>query len=73
MLADPRDFSALLEALRGAELPPENAEVTMRASVDAPLDGKRSEQALRLLEYLQDLDDVQDVWTNAELQPVGGD
>ena len=73
VLADPRDFSGVLEALRGAELPPENAEVTMRASVDAPLDDKRSEQALKLLEYLQDLDDVQDVWTNAELQSVGGD
>ncbi len=72
VLADPRDFSPMLEALREVDLAPENAEVTMRASVDAPLDAKRSEQALRLLEHLQDLDDVQDVWTNAELQPVDG-
>ena len=72
VLGDPRDFSDVLEALRKAELPPENAELTMRASVDAPLDAKRSEQALRLLEYLQDLDDVQDVWTNADLQSVDG-
>ncbi|WP_446831840.1 YebC/PmpR family DNA-binding transcriptional regulator [Candidatus Foliamicus sp.] len=70
VLADPRDFSDVLGALREAELPPENAEVTMRASLDAPLDAKRSEQALKLLEYLQDLDDVQDVWTNADLQAV---
>ena len=72
VLADPREFSSVLEALRSAELPPDNAEVTMRASMDAPLDMKRSEQALRLLEYLQDLDDVQNVWTNAELQQVDG-
>ena len=38
VLADPRDFSPVLEALREAELAPENAEVTMRASMDAPLD-----------------------------------
>ena len=72
VLADPRDFSQVLNALREAELPPGNAEVTMRASMDAPLDAKRAEQALKLLEYLQDLDDVQDVWTNADLQQVGG-
>ncbi len=72
VLADPRDFSDVLEALRAADLPPENAEVTMQASVDSPLDAKRSEQALKLLEYLQDLDDVQDVWTNADLQSVDG-
>ena len=73
VLADPRDFSEVLEALREAQLPPGNAEVTMRASVEAPLDEKRSEQALKLLEYLQDLDDVQDVWTNADLQTADGD
>ena len=73
VLADPRDFSEVLEALRKAQLPPGNAEVTMRASVEAPLDAKRSEQALKLLEYLQDLDDVQDVWTNADLQTADGD
>ncbi len=72
VLADPRDFSNVLEALRGAALPPGNAEVTMRASVSAPLDARRSEQALKLLEHLQDLDDVQDVWTNADLQNVDG-
>ena len=72
VLADPRDFTPVLEALRNADLAPGNAEVTMRASVEAPLDARRSEQALKLLECLQDLDDVQDVWTNAELQPVAG-
>ena len=73
VLADPRDFSSVLEALRSAELPPGNAEVTMRASVEAPLDAKRSEQALKLLEHLQDLDDVQDVWTNADLSMLAAD
>ncbi len=72
VLADPHDFSGVLEALRKAELPPENAEVTMRASVGAPLDARRSEQTLKLLEHLHELDDVQDIWTNANLQPVDG-
>ena len=48
-----------------AELNPEDAETTQRASTDAELSGEEAEKVLTLLNALEDLDDVQNVFTNA--------
>jgi transcriptional/translational regulatory protein YebC/TACO1 len=48
-------------------LPPEQAEVTMRAAVRAPLDSEGAESLLKLLDVLDDLDDVQQVYSNADI------
>jgi YebC/PmpR family DNA-binding regulatory protein len=59
------DFVAVKEALVAAGLVPENAEVTMIASTEVELDESSSEKMMRLQDMLEDLDDVQDVYSNA--------
>jgi len=39
----------------------------MRASVDAPVEGEVAEKLLKMIDMLEDLDDVQAVYHNAEL------
>lgn len=62
----PENFVDVKEAMQAAKLEPEHAEVTMRASTEVALDKDQSEKLLRLVDVLEDLDDVQDVYTNAE-------
>lgn len=57
----------MAQALRDAGFVPELAEATMRASVAAPLDGDEAGRMVRLLEGLEDLDDVQNVYSNADI------
>ncbi|WP_036858355.1 YebC/PmpR family DNA-binding transcriptional regulator [Porticoccus hydrocarbonoclasticus] len=61
------DFSGVKEALSGAGLEPENAEVTMLASITVPVDLDGAEKLLALVDHLEDLDDVQNVYTNADI------
>ena len=61
------DFSAVKEALLDAGLEPENAEVTMLASITVPVDLDGAEKLLALVDHLEDLDDVQNVYTNADI------
>jgi len=56
----------VVEALRGAELPPEHAEVTMVPSVYAPVDDDDAEKVLKLIDALEELDDVQNVYSNGD-------
>jgi transcriptional/translational regulatory protein YebC/TACO1 len=67
VLTAPEDFEQVRDALKAAGLKPDSAESTMRASVDAPLDGDEAVATVRLLEALEDLDDVQRVYTNADI------
>ena len=46
---------------------PENAEITMRASTMCELDKKGSDTMIKLLDALDDLDDVQKIYSNAEI------
>ena len=55
------------EAVIAAGLKPENAEITMRASTTNELDKKGAETMIKLLDALDDLDDVQKVYSNAEI------
>jgi YebC/PmpR family DNA-binding regulatory protein len=67
VLTDPAEFDKVRAAMLAAGLEPESADVTMRASTSAPVEGEDAQTMLKLLEMLDDLDDVQDVYTNAEL------
>jgi len=67
VLTAPSDFEAVKNALEAAGLKPEVAEVTMRAENTIELMGEDAERMQRLLDVLEDLDDVQDVYHNADL------
>jgi transcriptional/translational regulatory protein YebC/TACO1 len=55
------------EALEAAGLKPEIAEVTMRADNAIELSGEDAQKMQKLLDALEDLDDVQEVYSNAEI------
>ena len=67
VITSPGEFETVRDALTAAGLEPENAEVTMRASTESTLDRQGAETMLRLLDALEDLDDVQNVYSNAEI------
>ncbi len=62
----PEDFDSVVTNLREAGLDPVNAEVAMIPSLTVELDVEAGEKAYRLVEMLEDLDDVQNVFTNAD-------
>ena len=55
------------DAMEAAGLKPESSDVTMLASLQVPLDKGGAETLLGLVDALEDLDDVQNVYTNAEI------
>ncbi len=67
VLVDPAQFESVRDGLIAAGFPPDNAEVTMRASTAVALDEGDAGKMLRLLERLEDLDDVQNVYSNADI------
>jgi YebC/PmpR family DNA-binding regulatory protein len=67
VLCAPPDFEAVQEALKAAGLVPELAEVTMRAENTVALAGEDAQRMQKLLDVLEDLDDAQAVFHNAEL------
>ena len=68
VLTSPADFEAVKNALHAAGLVPELAEVTWRAENSVSLKGEESSKMQKLLDILEDLDDVQNVFHNAELE-----
>ncbi len=67
VLCAPGDFEAVQAALETAGLKPEIAEVTMRAENTIELAGEDAQRMQKLLDVIEDLDDVQDVFHNASL------
>ncbi len=67
VLSPPLAFETVRDALESAGLKPEVAEVTMRADIPVELTGDDAARMQKLLDALEDLDDVQDVFHNAEL------
>ncbi len=67
VLCAPEHFEAVKQAMVAAGLPPDEAEVTMRADNDIAVSGETAQQVARLLDWLEDMDDVQNVYSNAEL------
>ncbi|HKX94024.1 MAG TPA: YebC/PmpR family DNA-binding transcriptional regulator [Methylibium sp.] len=67
VLCAPPDFETVKTALEAAGLKPEIAEVTMRAENTVALEGEDAERMQKLLDVLEDLDDTQAVFHNAEM------
>ena len=65
VLSAPGDFETVKNALEAAGLKPEIAEVTMRAENPIEVSGEDAVRMQKLLDVLEDLDDVQDVFHNA--------
>ena len=61
------DFEAVKDALVAAGLTPDDAQVTMRAENPVELRGEDAARMQKLLDVLEDLDDVQDVYHNADI------
>ena len=68
VLTAPPEFEAVKAALEAAGLKPELAEVTMRAENSVPLAGEDAQRMQKLLDVIEDLDDVQAVFHNAEIE-----
>lgn len=67
VLTAPDVFEVVKAAMEGAGLKPDIAEVTMRADNDIAVTGETAQQVAKLLRWLEDLDDVQNVYSNADL------
>jgi len=67
VITAPNDFAAVKEALEQAGLKPMLAEVTMKPLNETELSGDDAVRMQKLLDALEDLDDVQDVYTSAVL------
>ena len=67
VLTAPTEFEAVKNALEAAGLVPADAGVTMRPDLTIELTGDDAERMQKLLDVLEDLDDVQEVFHNAAL------
>ncbi|MDT3319047.1 YebC/PmpR family DNA-binding transcriptional regulator [Shewanella sp. SP1S2-4] len=67
VFTDPVDFYMVKDALDKASFVADNAEIAMIASTKAELDLDTAEKFMRLIDTLEDHDDVQEVYHNAEI------
>jgi len=67
VVTDPKHFAPLQQALAAHGYEPASAEITMRPSTTVKLEGAPAEQMLKLAEALEDLDDVQNVYSNFDI------
>jgi YebC/PmpR family DNA-binding regulatory protein len=67
VLCAPPDFEAVKAALERAGLVPDLAEVTMRAENTVPLAGEDAQRMHKLIDVIEDLDDTQALFHNAEI------
>jgi YebC/PmpR family DNA-binding regulatory protein len=67
VITAPEDFNAVKEVIDNASIPYIVAEITMLPQSTTNLAGKEAEQMVRLMEMLEDNDDVQKVYTNADI------
>ncbi|MCB1857583.1 MAG: YebC/PmpR family DNA-binding transcriptional regulator, partial [Gammaproteobacteria bacterium] len=67
VLTAPDALTAVQEAMAAGGLKPDNAEEIYSAATTAQLDRETAEKLLRMVETLEDLDDVQEVYSNADI------
>jgi transcriptional/translational regulatory protein YebC/TACO1 len=67
VISAPEDFEGVKAAIDDASIPYTVAEMTMLPQSTTFLKGKEAEQMVRLMEALEDCDDVQKVYTNADI------
>ncbi len=63
----PEDYESVKRAMIEAGREPGNAEITYEAETKSPLDQEAAEKLLKMVDVLEDLDDVQEVFTNADI------
>ena len=63
---DPNQFNKVIDFFKESDIQYINAELTLRADTLVDLDQDMSEKVLNIMEFMDDLDDVQEVHTNAE-------
>ncbi|MBE2292521.1 MAG: YebC/PmpR family DNA-binding transcriptional regulator [Xanthomonadales bacterium] len=71
VLTAPDHFEAVKQAMAAAGLAPGYAEVSFRADNDIAVSGETAQQVKKMLGMLEDLDDVQNVYSNADLGEAG--
>jgi YebC/PmpR family DNA-binding regulatory protein len=64
---EPEDLHRVREVLEGAGLPVDSAEITMLPTSTVHVEGKEAQQVLRLMNMLDDIDDVQQVYANFDI------
>ena len=67
VLTAPSDFETVRDAMTAAGFETENAELTMRADTNTELDLDAAGTMVKLIDVLEDLDDVQNVYSNADI------
>ena len=67
VLTAPDAFEPIRDALSAAGLTPDDAELTLRADIAVAVEGDAAASVVKLIDWLEDLDDVQHVYTNARL------
>lgn len=67
VITSPDNLVDIKDIIVAAGFDPQNTEITMRASTTSKLDKKDAETMIKLLDELEDLDDVQKVYSNAEI------
>ena len=67
VLTEPSEFEGVRDKILSAGLTPESAGLTMRASIHAELDVKEASSMIKMLELLDDIDDVQQIYSNADI------
>jgi YebC/PmpR family DNA-binding regulatory protein len=68
VLSPVESFQAVLEAVKGLGIEPDAAEITMLPQNYLKLEGKQAQQMVKLMEALDDHDDVQHVWSNFDIE-----
>ena len=68
VITPPADFLAVKEALEAAGLKPAMSDVTMKPSMETVFEGEDAIKMQKILDALEDLDDVQDVYTTAVIE-----
>jgi YebC/PmpR family DNA-binding regulatory protein len=70
ILTAPKEYEAVLHAVKAAKIEPAHSEVTMIASIYTKLEGTQASAMQRLLDVIEDLDDTQAVYSNFETDEV---
>jgi YebC/PmpR family DNA-binding regulatory protein len=63
----PHSYEAVLAAVKKAGIAPEESEIGKYAENSVPLEGVKAQQMLKLIEALEESDDVQNVWANFDI------
>ncbi|MGR8978539.1 MAG: YebC/PmpR family DNA-binding transcriptional regulator [Gammaproteobacteria bacterium] len=69
VITSPENYLSVKELLIATGFEPDHSEVTMQASTNTELNAEDAEKMMRLIDRLEDLDDVQNVYSNADIDP----